>query len=76
MNTKQKENFQNPPSGLSLRLRIYLITHGIIAVFALYLAYRCNEGFPPGPIAFAILCPHLYIIYKFVSDPALCGLRA
>jgi hypothetical protein len=43
---------------------LYTVTHIIISFFAIYLTWKCNKNkFSPFAFIFAILCPHIYIIY-------------
>jgi amino acid permease len=55
---------------------MYSIFHMIAAIFALYLSFRCNEGFNAGGFLFACCCPYIYIIYEFATSPTFCGIRS
>jgi amino acid permease len=55
---------------------IYSIFHTITAIFALYLSFRCNNGFNAGGFLFACCCPYIYIIYTFATSKDFCGLRS
>ena len=41
----------------------FSITHLIISLFALYLSWRCNNGFNILAFIAAFCCPYFYIIY-------------
>jgi hypothetical protein len=41
----------------------FTITHLIISLFALYLSWRCNNGFNILSFLAAFCCPYFYIIY-------------
>ena len=54
---------------------MYSVFHTIIMVFALYLSFKCNNGFNPVDFLIACCCPVLYIIYRaatseFCTNPA------
>lgn len=54
---------------------MYSVFHTIIMVFALYLSFKCNNGFNPVDFLLACCCPVLYIIYRaatsqFCTNPA------
>jgi hypothetical protein len=52
---------------------LYMITHLIIGLFAIYLSWRCNNSkFVLGPFLVAFFCPHLYIIYALATHGG-CG---
>ena len=42
---------------------IYSVFHSIMALVAIYLSFRCNNGFSLGSFFIALLCPYIYIIY-------------
>lgn len=53
---------------------IYTITHLIVSFFAVYLSWRCNNGkFDLTSFIFALLCPHLYVIYALAVNGG-CGI--
>ena len=53
----------------------YSIFHTVVAVFAIYLAFKCNGGFDFGGFILACCCPYIYIIYKFATSETFCGIR-
>lgn len=58
-------------------MMLYSITHMIIAIFALYLSFRCNQrngvfSFNLLQFVFALFCPHFYIIWA-VAMKGGCG---
>jgi hypothetical protein len=49
-------------------MMLYSITHIIIAFFAIYLSWKCNQkngvlSFNPLQFMVALFCPHFYIIW-------------
>ena len=52
---------------------IYSVFHSIMALLAIYLSFRCNNGFSLGPFFIALLCPYIYIIY-IVATKGTCGI--
>lgn len=53
---------------------LYTITHVIISFFAIYLTWKCNKNkFNPFAFIFALLCPHIYIIYTLAVHGG-CGI--
>ena len=42
---------------------IYSIFHSILTLFAIYLSFKCNEGFDFLGFVMAIFFPYIYIIY-------------
>ena len=55
---------------------VYGIFHFIVALFAIYLSFKCNNGFHLGGFLLAILCPYIYIIYHFATSETFCGIRS
>jgi hypothetical protein len=52
---------------------IYSIFHSIIAFFAIYLSFKCNNGFSFGGFIMAIFFPYIYIIYKAAMNNLCFG---
>ena len=52
---------------------IYSIFHSIIALFAIYLSFKCNNGFSFGGFFMAIFFPYIYIIYKAAMNNLCFG---
>jgi hypothetical protein len=52
---------------------IYSVFHSIMALVAIYLSFRCNNGFSLGSFFIALLCPYIYVIYV-VATKGTCGL--
>jgi len=46
----------------------YSIFHTVIALFAIYLSFKCNNGFAIGDFLMACCCPVLYIIYRAATS--------
>lgn len=42
---------------------ILSVFHTIMVVFAIYLSFRCNNGFHFGAFLASCCCPQLYIMY-------------
>ena len=51
----------------------YVITHFIISFFAIYLSWKCNNGFNPLSFLAALCCPYLYIIFVLATRGG-CGI--
>jgi hypothetical protein len=51
----------------------YMITHIIISFFAIYLSWKCNNGFHPLAFLAALCCPYLYIIWALATNGG-CGI--
>lgn len=41
----------------------YSALHSIIALYAIYLSFKCNNGIHVGAFVLAICCPWLYVLY-------------
>lgn len=54
---------------------MYSIFHFIVSIFALYLAFKCNNGFDLGGMLIACCCPYIYIIYKYATSDNFCGIK-
>jgi uncharacterized membrane protein len=63
-NQKVKYNSSIKKSSYSV---LYMITHLIISLFAIYLSWRCNNGFNLLSFLVALFCPYLYIIYALAA---------
>jgi len=51
-----------------------MIFHTIIALFALFLSWKCNQDkFNLGAFIIALLCPYLYIIWALAAHGG-CGI--
>lgn len=47
---------------------IYAVVHFIIAVFALYLSFKCNNGFKVWPTLSSVFFPYIYLVYLFATN--------
>jgi hypothetical protein len=47
---------------------VYSVFHSIIGLYALYLSYKCNQGFNFGAVLLACCCPWLYVVYHLVTS--------
>lgn len=54
---------------------MYNISHLIMAIFALYLSFKCNPDFDLGAFLMALVFPYIYIAWKFATSSDFCGLR-
>ena len=59
----------NKPHYISL----YMVTHIIISFFAIYLSWKCNNGFNLLSFTVALFCPYLYIIWALATRGG-CGI--
>lgn len=66
----QEEQQHNKPKPIVSSL--YMVTHLIISFFAIYLSWRCNNGFNLSAFVVALLCPYLYIIWALATRGG-CG---
>ena len=66
----QEEQKRNKPAPIVSSL--YMVTHLIISFFAIYLSWRCNNGFNLLSFLVALLCPYLYIIWALATKGG-CG---
>ena len=53
---------------------MYSAFHSVIMLFALFLSFKCNNGFVPLDFLFACCCPVLYILYRAALSPNFCNL--
>ena len=65
---KTEENNYNPLK------YIYIIFHSILTLFAIYLSFKCNEGFDFLGFLMAIFFPYIYIIYKYATTDTFCDI--
>jgi hypothetical protein len=77
-NTESQEKIEKPKTKAKpCYMMLYSITHMIIAIFALYLSWKCNQRnglfkFNLVEFVFALFCPHFYIIWA-VAMKGGCG---
>ena len=65
----------NPPQQPSSSANLWGIIHLVLAIFALYLSFLCNNGFNILSFLAALFCPYLYIPYvlaRKASDQGFC----
>jgi hypothetical protein len=48
--------------------KIFMLIYLAIAVFALYLAFKCNNGFEIWSFLGALFFPYIYIPYKLATQ--------
>ena len=48
----------------SITVTIYSIVHSICFCLALYISFKCNNGFNFGSLLVACCCAPFYVIYK------------
>jgi hypothetical protein len=56
-------------------MEFYPIAHSIVGMFAMYLSFRCNNGFKFSDFIFACLCPWAYVIYRLATT-GICNLKS
>jgi hypothetical protein len=52
---------------------LYMISHLIISFFAIYLSWKCNNGFNLISFLISFTCPYLYIIWALATRGG-CGI--
>jgi len=52
---------------------IYSTFHLIMSFVAIYLSFRCNNGFVFGSFIISLLCPYIFIIYTLATQ-GTCGI--
>ena len=71
----ENENIKNKPIYVIHKPTygiLYTITHFIISLFAIYLSFKCNNGFKLSSFLVALFCPYIYIIYEIAVNSG-CG---
>jgi hypothetical protein len=68
---KLKQNIIEKFSNTNSTSAIYSLIHLIIAFFALYLSYQCNNGFDLLSFLIAFCCPYCYIVYALAIKGCL-----
>ena len=53
----------------------YMIFHIISSFFAMYLSFKCNNGFNHSAFFVAVFFPYIYIIYEYALSKSFCGLK-
>ena len=70
-NEENKEHFTSTGTVLGISAGTYAMIHLLIAVFALYLSFKCNKGFKFWPFVAAFCCPYIYIPY-ILATKGMC----
>lgn len=80
-NTKKNNDDTNikpvtpPPTPVQVRITdytlLYSMFHTVLALFAIYLSFKCNNGFNLGSFLVALICPYIYLIY-ILATKGLC----
>jgi hypothetical protein len=52
--------------------RAYKVLHTLLALFSIYLSFRCNGGFAWRSVILSILFPYIYILYSLATYNGLC----
>jgi len=52
--------------------QIYALVHFVAFLFALYLSFKCNNGFHFLSFLAAFCCPWIYIIYILATRKGFC----
>ena len=63
MATKSKSTKSKSTNIFSIIKKIYSILHSILSFFAIFVAFKCNNGFSTSAFFSACCCPHIYLIY-------------
>lgn len=53
----------------------YNILYTILSMFAIFLSFKCNNGFSFSGLLGAFLFPFIYIPYKLATSKNMCELR-
>ncbi len=70
----KKENYDNSSYDSNNSYDpLFSLVAWIIFLFAIYLSFRCNNGFSVWGILGAIFFSPIYIIYKLTSTPKMCN---
>lgn len=48
--------------------KIYSVLHTLLALFAIYLSFKCNDGFNFLGFIGALIVPHIYIVYQIAMN--------
>jgi len=73
MNYSSVQNTDDTMCKHKTHLTLYSIFHVIIALFAIYLSWKCNQQhFNLGAFVIALFCPYLYIIWALATRGG-CG---
>jgi len=72
--TMTSDHSDNTKHTTTIYSSLYMIFHTIIALFALFLSWKCNQDkFNLGAFIIALLCPYLYIIWALAAHGG-CGI--
>ena len=52
-----------------------MLLYILAAMFAIYLSFKCNNGFSFWGFIGALLVPYIYIPYKLATSSDRCGLK-
>jgi len=55
-----------------VRNTILGIIHFVFFIVALYLCFKCNNGFSLGPFLLAVIFPEIYVIFMIATNKGLC----
>ncbi len=69
---KKNEKFESTNNSTSYNILVTIIAWFTFG-YAVYLSFRCNNGFSGWGLAGAIFFQPFYIIYKLTSTPKFCG---
>ena len=73
LNTLFSQVSQQECQQMGVGRQIYSIFHSLMAIVAIYMSYRCNNGFHLGSFLIACTCPYIYVIYM-VATRGTCGI--
>jgi hypothetical protein len=72
-NVSNNDNNNMPYYHMGTGRYIYSVFHTVMAFIAIYLSFRCNNGFKWGSFLLALLFPYIYIIY-ILATQGTCGI--
>jgi len=53
-----------------------VLIHCFVAMFAIFLSFKCYNGFSFWAFLAALFFPYIYIPYKLGTSKDMCGLRS
>lgn len=65
----KNENFVNTKSNTN---NIWYGIHIIFAFLAVFLCFKCNNGFRLGQFLIALIFPEIYAVYMLIKNRGLC----
>jgi len=69
----EEEQNKKCPCSYSFWAMLYAIFHLLLAMYALYLSFKCNKGFDIWGFLGAFIFPYIYIAYKTATLGINCS---